>query len=201
MHMKKLLPVALSAALALGGLGALASTSASAGTTATSTGTTTTSSTQTTTTGSSSSGTLKQIDRIYLTKSVQTDLAEIKGAKTAMAKSRNAQVLAYAKTLVSQHTKLMQNTAKVARTFHFAIPTAPSAGQTTALAKVAKLSGTAFDQAFARNQIKGHQQAVAVNKNEINYGTNTTVEADAKAGLPMIEMHLKTARALVAAGK
>jgi putative membrane protein len=198
-HMNKLLPVAASAVLALGGAGAIAS--ANAGTTTTTTATTSTSTTGTATTPSKGAGTLKQIDRIYLTKSIQTDLAEIKAGQTAKTKSKNAQVRAFAKTLISQHTALMRNTTKLARGFDVKVPTAPSAGQTAAMAKVAKLSGTAFDQAFAKNQIQGHQQAVAVTKNEINYGTNAKVEADAKAGLPMIEMHLKTARALAKAGK
>ena len=147
------------------------------------------------------SSAVSSLDRHWLESSIQTDLTEIEGGTTALHKSSQSTVLKLARTIVSQHETLLHGTAALARQLGVTVPTSPSASQTHTLNSVAELSGTKFNIAFSRAQIAGHQTAATQTQLEIAHGSNALVKANARKGLPMIEMHLTMAKQALSASE
>ena len=63
------------------------------------------------------------------------------------------------------------------------------------------MTGSAFDQAYAQDELQGHQQAIAGFQTEISGGQNTEVIALANAGLQIIEAHNEQASILARPGE
>jgi putative membrane protein len=59
---------------------------------------------------------------------------------------------------------------------------------------LSKLSGGAFDRAYARDMVQDHIHDVAAFKQEANYGKDPAIKAFASATLPTLTDHLKMAR-------
>ncbi|MFZ3214548.1 MAG: DUF4142 domain-containing protein [Candidatus Acidiferrales bacterium] len=59
--------------------------------------------------------------------------------------------------------------------------------------RLAKLSGEAFDRAYARDMVRDHRSDVATFRYEANDGKDTAIKNFASQTLPTLETHLKLA--------
>jgi putative membrane protein len=74
-----------------------------------------------------------------------------------------------------------------------------SSDQAAMLAALQSLTGEAFDQAYAMQQVLAHEQALAVEKSYAAAGGDPNLQAAAGATVPVIEHHLEMARRIRAA--
>jgi putative membrane protein len=65
--------------------------------------------------------------------------------------------------------------------------------------RLAKLSGAAFDRAYAKDMVTDHQTDVADFKKEANGGKNDSLKGFASETLPTLEDHLKEAKEMMKA--
>jgi putative membrane protein len=133
-------------------------------------------------------------DKMFLTKAMQGDMAEIQMGKLAEQKGNDQQVKQFGQTLVSDHTNNLDKAKQLANTMGVTPPTQPSTKQQNEYAKVSKLSGTAFDSAFARDMVRDHKMTIAEFKKEAKM--NGPVKQFAQESIPTLESHLKMAQSI-----
>jgi putative membrane protein len=131
-------------------------------------------------------------------------IAEVETSKLALEKSSSADVKAFANMMITDHSKANDELAALAKKHDIKVP------DTTTLIKQAKekildLRDESFDNAYANNQVKAHEEAIERFKKEANTVTDdktkgaTEFKAFAQEMLPVLENHLAMAKKLQAA--
>ncbi|MCP1445991.1 putative membrane protein [Pseudomonas sp. GGS8] len=131
-------------------------------------------------------------------------IAEVETSKLALEKSSSADIKAFAKMMVTDHSKANEELAALAKKHDIKVP------DTTTLVKQAKekildLRDKSFDTAYANNQVKAHEETIERFKKEANTVTDdrvkgaTEFKAFAQKMLPTLEKHLDMAKKLQAA--
>jgi putative membrane protein len=137
----------------------------------------------------------------FVSNASQSDMYEIQAAKMAQTRSKNAQVVAFAKMMVVQHTA-MTNQMK---------PLVTAAGKTPATALDQRRQGfidnltaatdAGFDKTYIDQQVAAHQEALTLMKGYAEHGDDAGLKGGAAKAVPKIEKHLSDAQALQASLK
>jgi putative membrane protein len=138
-------------------------------------------------------------DATWLKDSIQIDYAEIQAGKLAETKTNNATIMKFAKTMVSDHTQMLKSAEALAHQENIAVPTGPSSTQLAQANSLKTRKGPEFNIYYAKAQITGHNLAISETKTEISSGTDSAIQAAARSALPMLEQHLRLAKAALAA--
>ena len=131
-------------------------------------------------------------------------IAEIEASRLALEKSQSADVKAFANMMITDHGKANDELATIAKKNDIEVP------DTTTLVKQAKekildMRDESFDEAYANNQVKAHEEAIELFKKEANTVTDdqvkgaTELKGFAQKMLPGLEKHLEAAKKLQAA--
>ncbi|MGE8148065.1 DUF4142 domain-containing protein [Pseudomonas frederiksbergensis] len=131
-------------------------------------------------------------------------IAEVETSKLALEKSSSADIKSFAEMMVKDHTKANEELAALAKRHDIEVP------DSTTLVKQAKekildLRDESFDAAYANNQVKAHEETIALFKKEADTVTDdkkpgaTELKGFAQKMLPALEKHLDAAKALQAA--
>jgi putative membrane protein len=126
-------------------------------------------------------------------------MAEVKLGQLAQDKSTNDAVKAFGKRMFEDHTKAGDDLKAAAVKSNINLPSDISARDQATYDRLAKLSGSAFDQAYARNMVRDHVHDVAAFKNESANGTDPNIKSFATDTLPTLQEHLKAARQMAQA--
>jgi putative membrane protein len=108
-------------------------------------------------------------------------------------------VRSFGQKLVADHSAANQKAASIASQIGVTPPTEPSKKHQSDAAKMAKMSGAAFDRAFARHMVTDHKMEIAAHKRAAKM-KNDAVASYATESLPVLEQHLQTAESLSKAG-
>jgi putative membrane protein len=138
-------------------------------------------------------------DQQALTRLVQGDRAEIAAGKLALKKGTSPEVKQFGEHMVSEHTRMLQKGAALAKAKGVKAPAGPDAKQQAALKKLEKLSGDAFDREFAAQMMKDHEAMLAVAAKAADGARDGDLKNHASQGRSAIMIHLEKARALQAA--
>jgi len=139
----------------------------------------------------SASMAMSAMDRMFTTKAAQGGLAEVKTSKMAMRKTHNRHVLMVARRMVKEHSAANAELKDVVKRKGMALPSDTDPKHRAALARLSRLSGTAFDKAYMAGQEKDHAATVKLFQNEIVYGQDRDVSAFASKNLPTIQDHTR----------
>ncbi len=120
---------------------------------------------------------------------------EIDAGKMAETKATNASVKAFARQMVTDHTKLRDNGDALAKKLNITPNTAAadsitSANQTTASTLTTAAKGAAFDSTYVDAQVSGHQATLTMIKNAEGQATNPQLVAALKSAEPIVSAHL-----------
>ena len=132
----------------------------------------------------------------FMAKATQANMAEVEMGRLAADKGESAEVKKYGEHMVEDHGKANQELKALADQEGATLPTYVDKAHEQAKARLEKLSGAAFDRAFAAQMVKDHQAAVALFRTEARSGRDPEVKAWAAKMLPNLEEHLKQAQAL-----
>ena len=135
------------------------------------------------------SATLNSVDRRFLTKAAQGNVAEVMVGKLALQKSRNAAVRHVAQMLVDEHSKANFALKQVAAKKAVRLPNTPDARHRAEYRRLSRLSGTAFNHRFLSGQIKDHLNTIALFRSTIRAGKDGDVQGYAREFLPPVENH------------
>lgn len=122
-------------------------------------------------------------------------IAEIETAKLALQKSTAGDVKAFAQSIITDHTAANKDLAGIAAKRKLKVSTEAELLTKAKAAVLKQRDGESFDEAYANNQVKAHEDAIALFK-------KATISADAElakfavATLPKLEHHLHVAKEL-----
>ena len=131
------------------------------------------------------------MDKLFAMKAAQGGIAEVKTSELAVQKTHNKQVMMIAKHMIKAHTAANEELKTVAQDKGMTLPSDTDPKHKAALAKLSRLSGSAFDKAYMAGQEKDHAATVKLFENEIASGQDKDVTAFASKNLPEIEDHTK----------
>ena len=133
------------------------------------------------------------IDKIFVKKAMQGNIAEVQLGELTLQKSNNDQVKQFARKMIDDHTKLNEQMRSVALQLSVEIPTEVSKKDKSLINKMQALSGTAYDQAYIKEMVKDHKQDLSDFHME---ALNGNVKDAATQGSKIISEHLQMAQQL-----
>lgn len=129
----------------------------------------------------------------FLSKATQANLAEVELGKLAAERGESAEVKQFGQKMVDDHGKANKEVESLASQKGVTLPTYVDAAHKAAKARLEKLSGQAFDRAFAAQMVKDHRAAVALFQTQARTGKDPDVKAFAEKMVPDLQGHLKMA--------
>ena len=180
--------------------------SGAAGTTDTSTtstsgtdtsGTTTTNSAASATTTGSTGGTVSNLsaqDKEFVMKAAMGGMAEVQMGQTAQAKAQSADVKAFGKRMVDDHSKASDELKQLVTVKGLAMPTETTQENKDAAQHLSSLSGKAFDKAYMDHMVEDHVKDVAEFQKASDSATDADIRNWAAKTLPTLQEHLRMAR-------
>jgi putative membrane protein len=136
-------------------------------------------------------------DARFAKAAAQGGMAEIELGKLASERGSNEVVKAFGERMVVQHGAAGDQLKGTAQKDSITLPAnmAPKYQQT--VNRLSKLSGSAFDRAYAADMVGDHEKDLADFQKEVNTGKNEDMKAFASQTIPMIEEHLNQAREML----
>ena len=136
-------------------------------------------------------------DARFAKAAAQGGMAEIQLGKLASERGSNEVVKAFGERMVVQHGAAGDQLKAAAQKDNLTLPAnvAPKYQQT--VSRLSKLSGSAFDRAYAQDMVEDHEKDLADFQREANNGKNEDMKAFALQTIPMIQEHLNQAREML----
>jgi len=128
---------------------------------------------------------------------------EIDAGKMAQTKSTNADVKAFAKQMVTAHTKMKSDGAALAAKIAVT-PKSPAdsaivaANDSTAAHLTSASKGMPFDTAYVNAQVAGHQMALDFLRRASSQAQNADLKKAVTDAIPVVQSHLDMAQSLQA---
>jgi putative membrane protein len=136
-------------------------------------------------------------DETFAKVAARGGLAEIKLGKLAMDQGSNEEVKAFGTRMAAEHTKAGDKLKEAAKDEQIGLPTDISARDQAAYDRLSRLSGADFDQAYAQDMVKDHQQDLRDFQREANHGNDDVIRGFAAETVPMIQQHLEQAKEML----
>lgn len=127
---------------------------------------------------------------------------DIRQAKLALQKSKDAQVKEFASQMISDHTSLQKSVADLAKNLNVTPEASDTSKQLNAQAaeeakKLKSLSGKAFDQEYASHEVAYHQAVIdAATGTLIPNAQNAELKSALQGAAPLLQGHLQHAQQL-----
>jgi putative membrane protein len=136
-------------------------------------------------------------DSTFAREAAEGGIAEVKFGQLAEEKGTSQEVKDFGKRMVTDHTKANDQLKTDAAKEKFTLPTNMSKRDQMAYERLSKLSGSAFDRAYARDMVKDHRADVAEFLNESESGKQEWTKDFASQTLPTLREHLKQAEEML----
>ena len=139
---------------------------------------------------------LSSADRNFATKAASGGLAEVQTAQMAKQKAESPKVKAFADRIISDHTQANNELQQIAQQENLTLPSEPSKQERSATQRVSGMTGAAFDRTYAQQEVRDHQQDIALFQQEANSGRDPALKQFAQKTLPTLRQHLQMAQGL-----
>ena len=104
------------------------------------------------------SGEASQADKMFVSRSLQTDMVEVQLGQLTLQKSKNEQVKQFAQKMIDDHSQLGDKVKVFAKQIGVEIPNQVSKKDKETMAKFQELSGAEYDQAYIKEMVKRSQE-------------------------------------------
>jgi putative membrane protein len=136
----------------------------------------------------------------FLQDAVQGSLAEVQMGQLAQQNGGSEDVKAFGQTLVTDHTKSMDQASALAKSMNVQVPTEPKPEAQQEYEKLQGLQGAEFDKAFAEHMVMDHQKEIDKFEEQAQGGSDEVAQF-AKQTLPVLNTHLDLAKKIEAQQK
>ena len=137
-------------------------------------------------------------DRDFAMTAASGGLGEVQAAQLAQQRAASAQVRQFASRMIADHTQANSELQEIAQQENINLPQRPVGKDAAAVKKLTALNGPAFDGAYSQEELRDHQQVVALFRKEADSGQDPALKAFAQKTLPILQQHLQMAQALEA---
>jgi putative membrane protein len=131
----------------------------------------------------------------FITEAAQSDMFEIQASKLAATKTQG-KVQAFAKQMVTDHTKTTNELKPLAQKDNVPLPPDMSSSQKSMLNKLRGMGGQDFAKQYLDDQVSAHKDAVSLFQRYANGGDEPQAKAWANQTLPTLQHHLDMAQQL-----
>ena len=128
-------------------------------------------------------------DKQFLSMAAQSDMNEIKLSQLAETKASNPQVKAFAKKMVTDHTKLEAKMKPFATSWGLTPPSGPDSDHQAIYDKLNGLSGAEFDKAYMNAMDEDHHKALDAFTKEADTTTDPKFKAAVEKGKTVVASH------------
>ena len=136
-------------------------------------------------------------DSDFAKDAAQGGMAEVKLGQLAQDKGTSDAVKEFGKRMVDDHSAANDKLKSIAQQESVNLPTNLNKKDRATYDKLSKLSGDAFDRAYARDMVKDHQDDIAAFRQEASNGQDPQIKSFASDTLPTLQDHLKMAREMM----
>jgi putative membrane protein len=143
---------------------------------------------------SNQSSKLSAADRQFVTKAAEGGKAEVELGQLAADKATSPDVKKFGQRMVDDHTKANQELQQVASQKGINVPDKLSSKDEATKARLEKLSGKQFDQAYMHSMVADHTKDVSEFQQASTTAKDPDVKSFAKNTLPTLKDHLKMAK-------
>lgn len=133
-------------------------------------------------------------DKEFMTKAAQGGQGEVTLGRLATQRGSSPAVKEFGQRMVTDHSKANRQLMQVAAKEHVRLPKTMPAEDKPLQAKLSKLSGAAFDRAYASAMVEDHTKDIAEFSKEAQNGKDPAARAFAAKTLPTLKMHLQMAK-------
>lgn len=140
-------------------------------------------------------------DENWLTTSISGDRFEIAGGKIALARAETTAAKALARRLIHDHTQSLHDAIDLAHEVGAPVPPAATPSEQWELNRMKNVPRGWFDVQYAVLEVKDHEQDIEETGFEAREGEEYVVHHEALKDLPMLNMHLRLAKATVVAAE
>jgi putative membrane protein len=137
-------------------------------------------------------------DELFLRNAAEGNIAEVKLGKLAEEKGQSEEVKKFGKRMVEDHGKAEEELKQIGSRERINLPTDWSRKHAETYDRLAKLSGPAFDKAYARDMVQDHEQDINEYKRATSTAKNSSLKQYAQETLPTLESHLQEAKQMQA---
>ena len=138
-------------------------------------------------------------DKTFVMMADEGNSAEISASQIALKKSKNPDVIAYAKQMITDHQKLRSDMAPFAQTLGVMTPQPLNPTHKVEDQRLSQLSGEKFDKEYIKDMDVDHHKSLGLFNNELATTANTDMKATVQQGQTVVAMHTDMADQL--AGK
>lgn len=132
---------------------------------------------------------MNAVDRRFLMKAAEGNVAEVMVGKLALQKSKTGSVRQVAQMLVKEHSQANNELKQLASQKGVNLPNKPSPRHRALYNRLSRMSGAKFEKMFLSGQIKDHLNTITLFQSEIRQGTNGDTREYALKYLPNIQNH------------
>ena len=131
------------------------------------------------------------MDKAFVKKALEGNLAEVQMGQLALQKSSDDQVKQFAQRMVDDHGKMLDQLKPAAQAMGVKVPDGPSKGTMKSMDKMKGLSGDAFDQAYIKDMVKDHKKDSSEFKQEVQSTQNPQLKQLVTEASQTIDSHLQ----------
>jgi len=135
-------------------------------------------------------------DASFVKEAASAGMAEVELGRLGVQKATRAEGKSFAQMMVEDHGKANQELESLASGKQLTVPGEPTPNQKAEKARLEKLSGASFDDAFMKAMAKDHQKAVGLFSKQASSGSDAELKSWAQQKLPTIKEHLAKAQEL-----
>lgn len=137
---------------------------------------------------------LNKTDQQIVAAMARANMAEVEAGNLALANGESAEVKAFARQMVDDHTRALADVTALAQEKGVTLPTGPDARHKAMAARLSRLKGAQFDHQYMMQAgVNDHKQVHAMLKRDEKRATDPAVKALAAKMLPTVERHLHAA--------
>ncbi|HZU21264.1 MAG TPA: DUF4142 domain-containing protein [Terriglobales bacterium] len=141
-------------------------------------------------------GAVSEMEKTFVSKAAQGDRAEVQLAQMALQKSNNSDVKQFAQKMIDDHSHNQQQVDSLAGQLSLTAPGDVSPEQKQEADRLQSMSGSQFDQAYARLMLQDHRKDVNEFKREQQMAKNSQIKQYVDQTLPVLQQHLQMAQQL-----
>src|SRR5580704_12550992 len=141
-----------------------------------------------------STNTKSSADENFAKKAAEGGMAEVKLGQLAEEKGSSPAVKNFGRRMVQDHSKANNELKDVTSKENIPLPNEIDKSDQATYDRLSKLSGDAFDKAYARDMVKDHSKDVSEFQKEAKNGRDENIKNFAAQTLPTLQSHLNQAR-------
>jgi putative membrane protein len=139
-------------------------------------------------------------DAKFVKEAAEGGMAEVALGQLAAEKASSSDVKQFGQRMVDDHTKANDELKQLASRKKIAIPQELNAKDKATKARLDKLSGEQFDQAYMKDMVMDHKKDVSDFRRESKSARDPDIKNFATKTLPTLEDHLKHAESISSQG-